>query len=189
MAQGQSLESGGSASPARDGLSYLQLVLSALAELDCPATAAKIWAHIEKNQLYKRLRVYQEDKDLRTPHRKTPEETASATLYDTAVKTQDINPKRFVLATFLRHSPLFRAEAHSLGSGPGGWLRPALVAIGTDTTPPKIYSFEIQKELNRTSEYRESFLRAVSNSSWPTRAIWWPRILRQTRIFARAWAA
>lgn len=58
MAQGQSLESGGSASPARDGLSYLQLVLSALAELDRPAPATEIWAHIEKNQLYKRLRVY-----------------------------------------------------------------------------------------------------------------------------------
>lgn len=155
MAQGQSLESGGSASPARDGLSYLQRVLSALAELDRPATAAEIWVHIEKNQLYKRLRVYQEDKDLRTPHRKTPEDTAASALYDEAVKrglaqTQDINPKRFVLteagkkfvATLVAPSPgpdpdlpqllttSFYAIHRSSGLRPTAWARAPVAGAG-----------------------------------------------------------
>ena len=95
-----------------------------------------------------------------------------------------------VLAHFLKHSDYFQAypktifhEESSKGQkGEDKWLYPDMVAVNFeyanyqknnvlpfikkfDISPIKIFSFELKKELN-TSNYKEYFFQAVSNSSW-----------------------
>ena len=102
-------------------LSYQELGLLALRELDRPASEGEIWAHIEQNQLYKRLKSYDEEVGLASIG-KTPWASVGARLYteaqkpDGRVKAQGRNPKRFYLHSYgapLDLDPIPVAETRS----------------------------------------------------------------------------
>ena len=86
-------------------LTYLELALLALGEMNRPASAEEIWTHIDKNQLYKRLNNYDEGVG-KDSIGKTPQASVGSRLYteaqkpDGRVKTQGHWPKRFYLPSY-----------------------------------------------------------------------------------------
>ena len=86
-------------------LTYLELGLLALGEMNRPASGGEIWTHIEKNQLYKRLKSYDEEVG-KDSIGKTPQDSVGSRLYteaqkpDGRVKAQGHRPKRFYLPSY-----------------------------------------------------------------------------------------
>lgn len=86
-------------------LTYLELGLLALEEMNRPATAKEIWAYIKQKQLYGRLKSYDKGVGLESVG-KTPWKSVDSPLYteakktDGRVKAQGHRPKRFYLPSY-----------------------------------------------------------------------------------------
>ena len=86
-------------------LTYLELGLLALEEMNRPATAKEIWAYIKQKQLYGRLKSYDEGVGLESVG-KTPWKSVDSPLYteakktDGRVKAQGHRPKHFYLPSY-----------------------------------------------------------------------------------------
>ncbi len=86
-------------------LTYLELGLLALEEMNRPATAKEIWTYIEQKQLYGRLKSYDEGVGPDSVG-KTPWKSVDSPLYteakktDGRVKAQGHRPKRFYLPSY-----------------------------------------------------------------------------------------
>ncbi|WP_308075687.1 hypothetical protein [Neisseria polysaccharea] len=124
-----------------------------------------------------------------------------------AFHERDLHP---VLAYFLKHSDYFKSypktifhEESSKGQkGEDKWLYPDMVAVNFeyanyqknnvlpfiekfDISPIKIFSFELKKELN-TSNYKEYFFQAASNSSWANEGYLVALYIKQDSQFVEA---
>lgn len=83
-------------------LSYLEVSIQALEAINSPATYREVWEYIEKNELYKKLKSYDEKIGIASIG-KTPQDSIAAHLYaeakkdDGKIHAEGNRPKRFLL--------------------------------------------------------------------------------------------